>query len=504
MIRGPVRDSEWSRLSEFIAENIGLHFPAERRDDLERGFDGAAREFGFDDSAACVGWLLSMPPDPARLQVLASHLTIGETYFFRDPQAMAALAERILPEAIRGRRGREQRLRVWSAACCSGEEAYTLAILLHQALPDLREWKITITATDINPRFLQKAVAGVYGEWSFRNVPAGTRQRYFERVANGRFAVVPEIRAMVSFGQLNLVDDHYPSLATDTNAMDLILCRNVLMYFLPHQIRRVASRMHRALVDGGWLLVSPSEASRAWFPEYRVVNFPGAIAFRKDTLAPEAETVRHEPEAAAPWPMPATPWPIPAFDPAPDPAPDPTPAAPDPGFAAAGAPQGAPAIAEAHFRQGHYAQAADTLLAGFGEHEPGSAEYSLLCRALANQGDLVAAQAWCDRWVAACKLEPAGHYLRAVVLLERGELEEARLCLQRAIYLRADFVLAHFALGNLARTRGRADEARRHFANTLRLLREVPPDEELPEGDGLTAARLAELVESLAALGREA
>ena len=135
-----VRESQWSQLTELIAERMGLHFPRERWGDLQRGLAGAAQELGFEDAAACVTCLLSAPPTKAQLQVLASHLTIGESYFFRDRQTLEAFADNILPELIRARRGRDQRLRIWSAACCTGEEPYSLAILLHQRLPDLREW----------------------------------------------------------------------------------------------------------------------------------------------------------------------------------------------------------------------------------------------------------------------------------------------------------------------------------------------------------------------------
>jgi chemotaxis protein methyltransferase CheR len=232
-------DTHCSRLSRFIAEAMGLHFPRERWPDLQRGLAGAAVDFGFDDLTACADWLLSAPLSKEQLQVLASHLTIGETYFFRDKQTLAALTENILPGLIRTRRGSEQRLRLWSAACCSGEEPYTLAILLHQLLPDIADWHVTIRATDINPGFLRKAQTGVYGEWSFRNAPAALKARYFTRAADGRYAVNSEIRDLVSFAHLNLVDDVYPSPVTDTNAMDLICCRNVLMYFTAAQIERV-------------------------------------------------------------------------------------------------------------------------------------------------------------------------------------------------------------------------------------------------------------------------
>ncbi|HZL45844.1 MAG TPA: CheR family methyltransferase [Opitutaceae bacterium] len=492
-----VPEAQWSRLSEVIAETTGLHFPRERWDDLQRGLAGAAQEFGFEDAAACVGWLLSAPPTKAQLQVLASHLTIGETYFFRDKQTLEALAENILPELIRARRGHEQRLRIWSAACCSGEEPYSLAILLHQSLPDLQDWQVTITATDINARFLHKAAAGIYGEWSFRNAPAGLKERYFNRTADGRYAIVPEIKKLVTFAYLNLVEDVYPSLATDTNAMDLIFCRNVLMYFTPPQVRKVIGNLRRTLVEGGWLVVSPSEASHALFPQFVSVNFPGAIFYQKSDATPRTEQrwtpaplsdiagfVAPATEAPLPWAPPALPaQPSPVLLPE-DPAPAETSPAPY-------------AVAESFYHQGRYAEAVDTLVASFARHAPDPQAFSLLARALANQGKLADALAWCDRWIAADKLDPAGHYLRAVVLLERGDPEQARSSLQRALYLHPDFVLAHFTSGNLARSRGKAGEADKYFANALRLLRGHEPNDLLPESDGLTAGRLTEFITSM-------
>ena len=494
-----VRESQWSQLTELIAERMGLHFPRERWGDLQRGLAGAAQELGFEDAAACVTCLLSAPPTKAQLQVLASHLTIGESYFFRDRQTLEAFADNILPELIRARRGRDQRLRIWSAACCTGEEPYSLAILLHQRLPDLREWHVTITATDINSRFLHKAAAGTYGEWSFRNAPAGLKERYFNRTADGRFAIVPEIKKLVTFAHLNLVDDFYPSLTTDTNAMDVIFCRNVLMYFAPSQISKVIGELHHALVEGGWLAVSPSEASHALFPQFVTVNFPGAILYQKSNgpprteqqwtpapLSEAAQFVAFAIETSSPWTPPVA---VALTESAP--------AAPPGKPALVETPLTPNAVAELLYLQGRYAEAADTLVTSFARQAPGPRAFSLLTRALANQGNLADALAWCDRWIAADKLDPAGHYLRAVVLLERGDPEQTRVSLQRALYLHPDFVLAHFALGNLARSRGKIGEAEKHFANALHSLRRYQPDDLLPESDGLTAGRLTETLTSI-------
>lgn len=470
-------------MSGVIAETMGLHFPRERLIDLQRGMARAAVEFGFDDVAACTDWLLSAPLTKRQLQVLATHLTIGETYFFREKKTLDVLASRVLPELIHARRGRQQRLRLWSAACCTGEEAYSLAIVLHQVLPDLADWHVTILATDINAHFLRKAVTGVYGEWSFRDAPRGLKERYFTRTADGRYAIRPEIKQLVTFESLNLVDDTYPSLATDTNAMDLIFCRNVLMYFTPAQIGKVIGNLHHSLADGGWLGVSPSESSQALFPQFVTMNFPGVILYQKSDAAAPAR------EMPVPWVWLATvarpPEPL---------------AAPPPAMPPAVKPRPAPrALAASLYEQGHYGEAADTLVASFAGRTPEPEAFSLLARALANQGRLADALAWCERWIAADKMNAAAYYVHAAVLLEHDTPDSARHSLQRALYLDPTLVLAHFALGNLARQAGNDDEANKHFANALGLLNRLQPDALLPESDGLTAARLMETITAMTA-----
>ena len=489
------------QVSELIAERLGLHFPPERWADLQRGLAGAAVEWGLADVVACVQWLLSAPLTKAQLQVLASHLTVGETYFLRDKHMFDALTERVLPELIRSKRKGDSRLRIWSAACCTGEEPYSLAILLQHLIPKSPDWQVTILATDINGRFLQKAAAGVYGEWSFRESPVGFKERYFQRVDDRRYSILPEIKKRVTFAYLNLVEDVYPSLATDTNAMDVIFCRNVLMYFTLPQIRKVVRNLRRALVDGGWLVVSPSEGSQALLSGFMTVNFPGVTLYQKSDTPVRPEQ---------PWPPPpcgdtagfgapsvhgCLPWtpPRPAALPE-EPLPAPTPAEP-------ARPEASPApfdLAATLYQEGRYAEAADLLLASGSPHVPSDAQtLSLLTRALANQGKLAGALASCDRWVAADKLDSSGHYLRAVVLQELGDGEQARRSLQRALYLQADFVLAHFALANLARGRGQIPQAGKHFTTALRLLRNHQPGDLLPESDGLTAGRLTEIISSI-------
>ncbi|MGC3990725.1 MAG: CheR family methyltransferase [Chthoniobacteraceae bacterium] len=137
-----------------------------------------------------------------------------------------------------------------------GEEAYSLAILLRQAIPKI-ELAGDHPGHAFNERFLQRA-EGIYGEWSFRGTQEWLKGAYFQRLTDGRHAIRPEIRRMVSFAQLNSVEDQIPSLLMHTNAMDVIFCRNVLMYFQPATIQRVIEKLHRALAPGGWLVLEPA------------------------------------------------------------------------------------------------------------------------------------------------------------------------------------------------------------------------------------------------------
>lgn len=445
-------DADLSRVSALIAERIGLHFPSDRFGDLTRGLLSASRELGFDSVDAFADAILSSPLTREQFRVLVSHLTIGETYFFRETPTWDVLRNSALPDLIKDRRGRVQRLRLWSAACASGEEAYSLAILLHELLPDLADWHVTILASDVNPRSLQKAVAGEYGEWSFRGVRAEVKRRYFTPTGNGRYAIREDIRRLVVFEHVNLVDDNYPSLSTETNAMDVILCRNVLIYFTPQQIERVIAKLSGALVGGGWLVVSPSEASHTLFPQLTATNFPGAILFQKRGRVPVSVSIAPPPVRHS-------------------------------------RPQGAiPAAPVAPVR------AIPTV----------RPDFSAMTRALANEGQLDEALIACDRWIASERLFAPAHYIRAMILLERGDHEAARGSLQRALYLDSKFVLAHVALGMLARSRGQHTDAARHFANAQHLLVAVPGQHVLPESDGLTASRLSQTLTSLTNLDRTA
>jgi chemotaxis protein methyltransferase CheR len=141
------------------------------------------------------------------MQALAQQLSVGETYFFRGPAAFGVLEHELLPPLIVRRRHGTRRLRIWSAGRCTGEEAYSLAIVLKRLIPDIADWDIDILGTDIHPGFLARAEAGVYGDWTFRGVPRAVRRAHFQPLGGRREAVMPALRRLTRFCFGNLAQD---------------------------------------------------------------------------------------------------------------------------------------------------------------------------------------------------------------------------------------------------------------------------------------------------------
>ena len=491
-----------AEFSAFLSARMGLHFPAERQGDLERGLAAAAREFGFGDIDSCLRSLLASAPTRSRLETLASHLTVGETYFFRERQSFECLERHVLPDLVRSRRAGERRLRIWSAGCSTGEEPYSIAIVLARAIPDASDWNISILATDINPRVLRRATRGIYGDWSFRDTPEGIRETFFAKTKDGRFEISERIRSMVTFGYLNLAEDTYPSVENATNAMDIVFCRNVLMYFEPAQSRRVLEKLGRSLMNEGWLFVNPVEISNAAVPQLATVNLPGAIVYRKGARPASAGA---ELPAIPAW-LPAAP--VVSQAPADFVAGSKPPEIPPQRWreipVAPEAERAEPEVfasmpheqAASLYALGRYTEAAVILREAIAQDSGDAKAMALLARCCANQGDLAEARKWCSQAVAADKLNPGWHYLLATIVQEQGAAEEAVAALRRALYLDQDHALAHFALGNLIRRQGKLKTSERHYRNALAILRGCAQEQVLPESEGITAGRLAEIIRS--------
>jgi len=444
-------DIESSMVCEVIASRMGLHFPIERRAMLSRSLVLAAREFGFQNMSGFIQWLLSTTLNKEQIAILAAHLTNSETYFWREPQVFTALTDFILPELIKSKKKRERNIRIWSAGCSTGEEPYSIAIALHKTIQKIKDWNITILATDINPGALSKAVSGIYSKWSFRNSPSWLKSRYFYNKEDRQYEIIPEIKKMVTFTCLSLVEMSAIGIA---NKMDIIFCRNVLMYFTNEWATKVSQDLIHSLAEEGWLVISSCELSSNLFPQLIPVNFPGAVLYRKtkNGSANSLYSAALSKEEIQPF-IPSNLQPL-----------------------------------------SSEALAKEDLQSNIKIPEESSADKIFAIRLLANQGRLEEALTICNEVIASDKLAPGLYFLRASILQELDKINEAIESLKQAIYIDPDYIMGHFTLGNLFIRQGNIKNAKRYFNNALELLSTCSNDDIPEESEGLSAKYLREII----------
>lgn len=502
---GGIPDTLLSQFSEFLASQTGLHFPGDRWDTLRRKIVFIARDLGFTDEKSCVMELVSSPLTETRIKALAEHLTIGETYFFRDKRIFEILKNDILPGLITSRRKNGRCLRIWSAGCCTGEEPYSIAILLSELLPDLKIWDVKIFGTDINSHFLKRASKGAYGEWSFRGSPQGLKDTYFKKTKSG-YEIHPRIKEMVSFSYYNLAEKSHKQPFGAPGSVDLVFCRNVLIYFTNDHAKKAVQAFYRSLVDGGWLITGSSEGSKVLASPFIPVVFSDGVLYKKEQRKTQDE--RDASLSRFSHRIPADLLAGVGVDPS---ASVKTGAVVDLPESRIHSATKSPDMNEPQMAldpeipmlcgQGRYAEMADKLMRQLSLNPGDPQLISLLARAYANQGRLDESLAWCEKAIDSNKLDPGLYYLQAMIFLERDSLENAILLLKRALYLDSRFVMAYFALGGIMLRQRRIEESRRYFAIALELLSGYNPEEMLPESEGITAGRLLEIITSMVSAG---
>jgi chemotaxis protein methyltransferase CheR len=429
-------EAELVRLRELVAERTGLNVKAERNAAVEHAVAAALERWSL-PSVGALCERISAPGGAEVLDALVPALTINETHFFRSRYQMEALDRHVLPALI-ARRGEASRLRLWSAACATGEEAYTLAILADRHLRNRPGWDVSILGTDIDPHALAHAHRAVYGSWSFREVPRYARAA-FERRDSG-LHVIDRIRELVTFRPLNLVEDPYPS--TGMEEFDLVLCRNVLMYLRPQSMCKALARVGDAVAAGGWLLVAAAELPLAVPAGFAARTFCGAIVHEKveaPASPPRAHVGRR---AIEPRVQPRARRPLATAE---APAPDPL-------------------------------------------------EALQRAKVHAARQELESAGRWLQVALAGRPHDPACHYLHGLLLHAEGSLEESLAAQRRCLYAAPDFALAHVAMAAVEVATGEPERARRSLRRVGRMLASRPEHESVPEGDGLTVAGLKELV----------
>lgn len=241
---------------ELIHNRYGLVIHVNQAQELLKTIATACNKFNYQPQDY-LEQLKKCSSNSSLLADLVAAITVGESYFFRDKNQMELLQKKLLPDLI-NKKSKEFTLKIWSAGCSSGEEIYTIAMLLAELIPNIDIWDLCLLGTDINTTALQKAAAATYGQWSMRAIPEKYLQRYFVK-KDRTYTLSPEISNLVQFKYLNLCDNTYPSIINGIFEVDLILCRNVLIYFDNELAAKIMRKMSVCMSANAYLLLGASD-----------------------------------------------------------------------------------------------------------------------------------------------------------------------------------------------------------------------------------------------------
>jgi chemotaxis protein methyltransferase CheR len=437
-LQGPA----YERLKDQLIAATGLAFYADRNELLAGAIGARLTYLGLRDCSSYAGLLSDGKRGRDEMETLTAQLTIGETYFFRDEEFYSALREIVLPDILE-RRQSSKRLRIWSAGCAAGAEPYSLAIILMDEMAArIAGWQVDIYATDLSKDSLTRAAAGKFRAAALRSTSDRVKRECFSKEGL-IWTIHPRYKRWISFHHMNLVGSGFSTAFSGGLHFDLILCRNVMIYFAPEVIHRLIGRFHESLEDWGWLVVGSSEYGLDNYKAYRTVNAPGARLYQKAIVRPPSETVETR-----------------------------RPAAPTQRLAA---------------KAGRQPAGTDPLVSQCPEDMDG-------LRTLADRGDWQGAADYGQRLLAQDRLNPALHFYRALIFENLGTADEPERSLRQAIYLDRNFALAHYHLGLALKKHGEIRAAARSFGNVLKVLAGTAADQAIvTAGSGVTATVLKEL-----------
>jgi chemotaxis protein methyltransferase CheR len=478
MTRLALTDAEFAAVASLLHAAAGLTFDESRRDSLTFSI---AERMGSTDSADVRAYLeiLAGPDGGKERQALLDEVTIPETHFFRNPPQVRALRKYVLPELLT-QAASGKKLRIWSAGCSTGEEAYTVAILIRELLPPNVDWDIKILATDVSKRALAAASAAHYSERSFVMTDALDLSRWFVMdTTTGSWVVRDEVRELVEFRHHNLVTDPPPF---DAEQVDLILCRNVTIYFDRETTRRLMKRLHTRLRDGGYLFLGHAETLWQISDDFALVSLGDAFVYRRLEDKPDGEKRR--------WVL------------------------RDRRTEEELRPTRADRRRSESDRRGRAADEPDR--ARMSDLVPATSEVEAAIRVQPTRDPLDAVRAAlldgqydeaadiAAEVVAATPLWAQAHYLQGVALTNLGRDADALVVLRKTVYLDPEHGFAHFLLGGALERLGEPLAASRSYRAAASTLGRRPMDGVASELGGRSVAELAALCAQLARRADEA
>jgi len=268
-------DDVFRQLRDQIYKRTGMFFGDSSKYLIQKRLSPRARELNFDSFQKYFYFLQYDPRAEAEFDQIFDLVTTNETYFFREPAQLTAFTEEIVPDILS--RKPTRKVRIWSAGCSSGEEPYSIAILLAET-GLYRNVTFEIFASDLNQQVLAKARRGLYRENSFRATGEDLRAKYFAKEPDGSWRISDEIRNRVSFGRLNIYDEPRVSLL---GYLDVVFCRNVIIYFDDASKKTVIRNFYGRLIDGGYLLLGHSESLISLSTQFKLKHLKNDMVYQK-------------------------------------------------------------------------------------------------------------------------------------------------------------------------------------------------------------------------------
>ncbi len=444
-------EEEYEAFRDLLREVAGLKFDTSRREALRLAVRARALACG-DESFQEYLDRLHGPAGEAELHRLLELVTIQETYFLRNPEHFQALGGPVLSEVPL--RAADRPIRIWSAGCATGEEAYSIGLTLLQAGVQSAE----VVGTDVSEAALEAARAGCYSRRAVRQVPPPLLDRYFERVQD-QFLVGEELRRLVRFEHLNLIREPFPTARFA--GCDVVFCRNVIIYFTPESVRRVVHTFAECLLPGGVLFLGPSETLWQLSTDFELAEWGGGFYYRRRRPVPVQEqraTVRETTSFSPPRASSRRPRRQPRRV-----------ASPRPKVSSGSDKTGYDKALEA-LRAGDAQGATAILEASLDGQGAGAVPLVVLAYLYLSGGRREPAVDLARRALALDPLCPDAHLLEGLVAREEGRHEESQAAFRRALYLEPASALARYHLGQVYAVCGQRRKAEREFSEAIRLL----------------------------------
>lgn len=510
-MRGSLDGADIERFRSLAARQFGLHFDDSKHDFLRDVLRQRMEATGCDRFSLYHERITSPAHGPEEMKAVAEQLTVCETYFFRYWDHFRAFTETVIPDRIRARDYCRQ-LRILSAGCASGEEAYSLAILIRDGLPELASWNITIHGIDVNETMLARALRGRYTTWSLRDTPADLRTKYF-RAAGRDFVLDSRVKSAVTFEERNLIEEDH--LLWQRDAFDIVFCRNVTMYFTPEASRSVINRIAESLTPGGFLFLGHAETLRGISQEFHLRHTHDTFYYQRregrelgDSIVLSGVSIREESAESPISSMVETSnsW-FSTIQRASERIVNLTEQkGTRPGMSGAGniatlAPSSRLSLATSVWdrtaaielmREERFSEATE-LLRGLPPESKADHDAQLLLAALlTNSGDLPEAEKLCQGLLDLDELNSGAHYLMALCREHAGDRDATLEHDRAAVYLDSAFAMPHLHIGLVGKRSADLETAKREFGSALPLLAREDASRILLFGGGFTRETLIE------------